>query len=221
MEVAFERKSQGVKVMLFDRIIEDSLGFIRRMLWSRVDNTIAKKPFQPTYTKTGESGFIYLLEGRDTPRAVRAWMYSPKRQYFNSAKMPGTSTRMDLHIYMDSLGPLPQVNTARAMAERERLREKRQQGISVNTHRLQILKASHFLNTDGLYDCELVYWKEFDSNLPQNGLPSDAMSDQKMAIQLADAVALKCLDITNPLQLEIEDWEKVIHEVLAKVMVSV
>ena len=205
--------------MLYDRIVEDSLGFVRRMLWSRVDDTITKKPFQPTHTVAGEFGCIYLLSGRDTPRAVRTWMYSPKRQHLNSAKMVATSTRMDLHVYMDSLGPLPNVNTARAMAERKRMQEKRQQGISVKTHRLQILKASHFLNADGLYDYDLVYWQEFDSELPRNDLPSDPMEDHEFAIRLADAVALKCLDLASPLKLKTEHWKQIIDQVVAKVMV--
>ena len=203
--------------MLFDRIIEDSLGFIRRMLWSNKDQTIPKKPFQPTESIGGEFGFIYLLEGRDTPRAVRTWMYSPKRRQLNSAKMVVTSTPMDLHIYMDRLGPLPDVNTPRAQAERKSIEEQRQQGKSVNTHRLQILKASHFLNADGLYDCELVFWQEFDCCFLQENSVSQRVVEKKISVKVTDMLAFKCLNIAEPLKLKVEDWEEIVSEVVAKV----
>lgn len=200
--------------MLFDRIIEDSLSFIRRMLWSRVDDTIAQNPFQPTRSQEGEFGFIHLLEGRDTPRAVRTWMYSPRRKHLDSANIVSTSVPIDLHIYMDFLGPLPEADTPRAFAERERIEEQRQKGKAVNTHRLQILKASHFLNEDGLYDCDLIFWKEFDFYRPQEEPFSEAISVNMFAVHFTDLLALKCLNIASPLQLKTEAWASVVDEVI-------
>ena len=200
--------------MLFDRIIEDSLGFIRRMLWSRMDETIVKKTFQPTQSQEGEFGYIYLLEGRDTPRAVRTWMYSPRRKHLNSTSMVATSIPMDLHIYMDFLGPLPKADTPRAIAERKRIEEQRQKGSSVNTHRLQILKASHFLNADGLYDCDLIFWKDFDFYRPQEKPFAEAIAVNKFAVHFTDLLALKCLDIASPLKLKTEGWKSIVDEMI-------
>ncbi|MBE7380849.1 MAG: hypothetical protein F6J95_005515 [Leptolyngbya sp. SIO1E4] len=203
--------------MLFDRTIEDSLGFIRRMLWARGDSKDTRKPFQATKSIAGEFGFIYLLEGRDTPRAVRTWMYSPKRQHLNSARMVANSVSMDLHIYMDFLGPLPKVITPKVLADRKKVEEQRQQGISINTHRLQILKASHFLNADGFYDCELVFWKDLDCYPPQEITLSKKLTEKAIAIKLTNALAFKCLDLASPLSLKTEEWAEVVDEVIKTV----
>lgn len=202
--------------MLFDRIVEDSLGFIRRMLWSREDSKIAKKPFQTTHSKEGELGFIYLLEGRDTPRAVRTWMYSPKRKNLNSTNMVMTSTPTDLHIYIDFLGPLPKSNKSASTTKIQNVEEPNKLEKSVNTHRLQILKASHFLNAEGLYNCELVFWKEFNFHPFKGGFHSKGNTVNKIAAEFTDTLALKCLKIANPLKLKAEDWEEVIAEMTAQ-----
>ncbi|NER83788.1 MAG: hypothetical protein F6K42_30450 [Leptolyngbya sp. SIO1D8] len=201
--------------MLFDRTIEDSLGFIRRMLWSRGESTNPKKPFQATQSVSGEFGFIYLLEGRDTPRAVRTWMYSPKRRNLNSAKMVTTTVPIDLHIYMDFLGPLPKNRTPKALEEHEKNKERRKRGIEVPTHRLQIFKASHFLNADGFYDCELIFWKDFDCSPPQDVTLPRKVTEKVIAIKLVDALAFQCLYLASPLRLKSEGWAEVVDEVMA------
>jgi hypothetical protein len=194
--------------MMFDRILEDSLGFIRRLLWSKSGAKSTKRPFRSMHQLEGEFGIIYLLEGRDTPRAVRTWMYSAKRRNLNSAQMVATSVPMDLHIYIDFLEPLPDAKSPKAKEERESRHAKRSRGETVNTHRLQILKASHFLNASGFYDYTLLYWKDVDCYIV--GKKADVV-----ASKLADKLAYKCLDIAVPMKLEAEEWGTVVEEVWA------
>lgn len=201
--------------MLFDRIIEDSLGFIRRKLWSDKTNTEVKKPYQPTKSVPGEFGIIHLLEGRDTPRAVRTWMLTPKRQKLNSAHMVATSTPMDLHIYTDFLGPLPNNTTPSAMEERGKAESQRKKGLSVPTHRVQLLKASHFLNSDGFYSSEVLHWQDVDCYPPEgSNLPPKVAN--KIAMRFTDALAFKCLEIAKPLKMSEPEWTQVVDEVLAE-----
>ncbi|MEO1352105.1 MAG: hypothetical protein AAFW84_25430 [Cyanobacteria bacterium J06635_15] len=208
---------QGHDAMLFDRILEDSLGFIRQTLWSREGEATTNQPFQITKSIDGEFGFIHLLDGRDTPRAVRTWMYSPRRQKLNSAKMVVVSTPMDLHIYMDFLGPLRDTQTPKAIEKKKEITEKRQRGISINTHRLQILKASHFLNADGFYDCELVFWQDIDCYpFPHLNLPK-GITAKAIATKVADTLAFQCLDIAAPLKMKTEAWEAVACETMGMV----
>ena len=202
--------------MLFDRILEDSLGFIRRKLWSEKVDTVAKKPFQSTQSITGEFGIIHLLEGRDTPRAVRTWMLTPKRQKMNSAHMVATSTPMDLHIYTDFLGPLPNNTTPSAMEERGQADSQRKRGLSVPTHRVQILQASHFLNGEGFYNSEVLHWQDIDCH-PPAGSKLSAKAAAKIAMRFTDALAFKCLEIAKPLKMPEPEWTQIIDEVLAEV----
>lgn len=127
--------------MKFDRIFEDSLGFVRRTLWARSDTSgNTRQPFTSITTYSGEHGIISLLEGRDTPRAIRTWLYRPKRRDMNSAKMVAKSTEMDLHIYCDFLGPLPAAKTPKAEEEREATKARRQRGATVPTYRIQVFQ---------------------------------------------------------------------------------
>jgi len=201
--------------MLFDRVLEDSLGFIRRMLWSKKGDNSTTKPFQPTQSIPGEFGIIHLLDGRDTPRAVRTWMYSPKR-VLNSAQMVASSVPMDLHIYVDFLGPLETNTTPSAKQEREAIAKQRQQGLSVPSHRLHLLKASHFLNKDGFYNYDIAFWQDVDLYPPNSGLSQKVLN--KAAILFTDALAFKCLEIASPLKYKPEDWEPVVEEIRAQTL---
>lgn len=192
--------------MKFDRIFEDSLGFIRRKLWSEAENkSTCKQPFQAKHSFQSDYGVVSLLEGRDTPRAIRTWMFSPKRRDMNSAKMVSTKATMDLHIYVDFLGPLPGAKTPMAVEERETRAKKRQRGEVVFTHRVQVLKASHFLNASGFYDCEVVFWKDYEFYI------KDGLKPDRLAQKVADRVARYCLEMANPMKLEAAEWEETVN----------
>ncbi|MGF1457788.1 MAG: hypothetical protein ACFBSG_02045 [Leptolyngbyaceae cyanobacterium] len=202
--------------MLFDRILEDSLGFIRRKLWSaKTSESSAQHPFHPSKSVDGDFGIIHLLEPRDTPRAVRTWIFTPKRKDLNSTNMVATSTPMDLHIYTDFLGPLPSNTTPSALEQHQLAENQRQQGISIPTHRIQILKASHFLNADGFYTLEVLHWQDIDCYPPQGSQLSGSASDI-IATHFTDGLAFECLKIPKPLQAKPDEWGQVIEEILGE-----
>ena len=203
--------------MLFEHLLEDRLSFVGRLLRSKEKKTVKGKPFQSIQSVDGEFGFIALLEGRDTPRAVRTWMYSPKRQRLNSGRMVATSVPMDLHIYMDALktltDPEPQVEGNPEKQTAEQLR----QGKPPNTHRIHILKASHFLNAKGFYDYELIFWQDLALALAKGSPLTQQWYAETLAIKLTDFLAHRCLDIPSPLKLQKEEWKAVLDELMTPV----
>jgi hypothetical protein len=198
--------------MIFDRIVEDVLGFIRRLLWWRsTESKTVGKPFQSMRTIQGEYGVLSLVEGRDTPRAVRSWIYSPRRWELNSTKTLVREVQDDLHIYLDFLGPLPGVNTPQAQQERQERQRQRRSGGKIPTHRLQIVQASHFLNSEGFYDCAMIYWTDFDFYWPMGQSP------ETYARIAVDMLAHHCLNQTNPYTLKAEDWAAVLQAIWQKI----
>lgn len=193
--------------MRFDVLLQDLLGFIGRLLrWRENPQDNKPKPFQSMRMLEGDFGIISLVEGRDTPRAVRSWIFSSKRLKMNSTRMVATTAvGDDLHIYLDFLGPLPSVTTTKSQKEVQARQASRRAGLPVKTHRLQILKASHFLNADGLYDYELIFWADYDFYLPIN------LNPDQIARMLIDKLAHHCLQMTNPMELEGPEWEEKIY----------
>lgn len=200
--------------MLIDRILEDALGFIRRLLWWRSGTTESiRKPFRSMQMIDGEFGLISLVIGRDTPRAVRSWIYSPKRCDLNSTTPVVRKPSDDLHIYLDFLGPLPSTDPEKLQAERRDRRRKQKQGNRAPTHRVQVLRASHFLNEQGFYNSELIYWVDFDFYWPTT------MQPETLARITIDRLAYYCLKQTDVFALSDDDWAVLLqqtwHEVRA------
>lgn len=154
---------------------------------------------------SGEWGMVHLVIGRDTPRAVRTWIYSPKRWQMPETQKRVQETPNDLHFYLDFLGPLPHLNTQRALSERQVRDTQRKRGLLVPTHRIQILKASHFLNEEGFYDCELIFWGDFDFQLP------NSMDAKKEALLVIDKLVVQCLRIPEPFTLTQDEWNQRIN----------
>jgi hypothetical protein len=187
--------------MIFDRILEDILGFIRRFLWWQSSKAASiHKPFKSMRTIDGEYCIASLVEGRETPRAVRSWICSPKRLDLNSTKLVVQQSSDDLHIYLDFLGPLPGVDSPKTSEERQARQQQRRLGEKVYTHRLQILKASHFLNENGFYNYELIYWEDFDFYWPTGQQP------EFLARLVIDKLAYHCLSQVDVFEISPEDW---------------
>ena len=210
--------------MLLGRLLGDRLDSVCRMLQSNKDinrdtesTAVKGKPFQPTQSIDGEFGFISLLEGRDTPRAVRTWMYSPKRQHLNSGQMIATSVPLDLHIYMDALESKANPMTLAMMEENGRAEALFQQTGETNTHRIHILKASHFLNVKGFYDYELVFWQDLALALVKGSSQAQERYAKTLAIKLTDILANRCLDIPRPLDMKREEWEVIMARLMAPI----
>jgi len=199
--------------MIIDRIIEDALNFIRRFLWwQNGKKQDVRKPFQNIRSHTGDWGLISLVTGRDTPRSVRTWVYSPKRQSHKEAQSAITSAPQDLHFYLDFLGPLPHAKTSGAERERAKIQSERRRGALVPTHRLSILKASHFLNNKGFYDCEVVFWGDYDFYKP--GINMDP---ERIASMVLDKAVFACLKMVAPLEMEPDAWKEHIEKTLYEV----
>lgn len=199
--------------MIIDRIIEDALNFIRRFLWWKDDKKKdIPKPFQNIRSHSGDWGLISLVTGRDTPRAVRTWVYSPKRQSHKEAQSAITSAPQDLHFYLDFLGPLPSVKTAGAERERAKIQSERRRGALVPTHRISILKASHFLNSQGFYDCEVIFWGDYDFYKPGVN-----MDPERVASIVLDKAVFACLKMVAPLEMESDQWQQHVVKTLNEI----
>ncbi len=194
--------------MRFNLILGDILNFIGRLLkWRSNPEDEKPKPFKSMRMIEGDFGVISLVEGRDTPRAVRSWIYSSKRIKLNSTRMVADMPiEEDLHIYLDFLGPLPGVNTPKSEKEVLARQESRRAGLPVKTHRLQILRASHFLNVDGCYDYDIIFWKDYDFYLPNH------LNPDQIARMVIDKLAYHCLRLINPLEINPQEWDDKIFD---------
>lgn len=198
--------------MIFDRILEDVLGFIRRFLWWRSNKTApSRQPFKSMRAIDGEYYIASLVEGRDTPRAVRSWICSPKRSDLNSTRLVVQQPSDDLHIYLDFLGPLPGVDSPKSNEERQERQLKRRLGERVYTHRLQILRASHFLNENGFYNYELIYWEDFDFYWPTGQQP------EFFARIVIDKLAYHCINQVDVFEISLEDWATLLQSIWKEV----
>lgn len=194
---------------VFDRILGDALDFIRRFLWWKESKTTEKpKPFQAIRKPIqGDSGIISLVLGRDTPRAVRTWIFSPYNTQ-NTAYTRVSVTLKDIHIYLDFLGPLPNAPETKQTYWKLSQRKAKEKGEAFLTHRIQILQASHALNGHGFYDYELLYWGDFDFHRQDTG---DA---ERWAIATVDRLAHRLLIDPNV------DWAEEISGIRERVMGS-
>jgi len=189
--------------MRLDSILKDVLGFIGRLLrWRGNPKDNKPKPFKSMRILEGDLGVISLVEGRDTPREVRSWIYSSKRLHLNSTRIVAKQQdNDDLHIYLDFLGPIPGVQTPKSEQEIQDRRAARKAGLPVKTHRVQILKASHFLNESGFYDYKLVFWNDYDFYMPIH------LNPDQVARMVIDKLAHNCLKMTDPMKLKGTDWD--------------
>lgn len=192
---------------VFDRILGDILDFIRRFLWWEAEaKEVKAKPFQTIQRPIqGDSGIIRLVMGRDTPRAVRTWIFSPRNH--QSGNLSKIETPLDdIHLYLDFLGPLPNAPETKKMTWTLSQRKAKEKGNTFLTHRIQILKASHLLNAHGFYDYELLFWKDYDFYRPGAGDP------ERWAIAAIDRVA-HCLLIDDKI-----NWESIVEEMRQRVI---
>ena len=190
----------------FDRILGDILDFVRRFLWWKTKTeSVKRKPFQSIQKPiSGKEGIATLVLGRDTPRAVRTWIFSPFRR--ESLNVPSADVLSDVHIYLDFLGPLANTPETKQMNWTLSQRKKREQGEAFLTHRIQVLKASHMLNAHGFYDYKLLFWKDYDFYRAGTGDP------ERWAVATVDRIIHQLL--TNG---DIE-WEPVVEEIRKEVL---
>ncbi|MEL6136856.1 MAG: hypothetical protein AAFR42_05540 [Cyanobacteria bacterium J06628_6] len=187
----------------FDRILGDILDFVRRFLWWKTDKTAVKhKPFQSIRKPiTGDTGIACLVLGRDTPRAVRTWIFSPRRRQNDAVAGLKSNPLDDIHVYLDFLGPLANAPETKQMHWNLSQRKTREKGEAFLTHRVQILKASHMLNAHGFYDYELLFWQDYDFYRPGSGDP------ERWAVAAVDRLVYRILSNSEL------DWESAIANI--------
>ncbi|NER80931.1 MAG: hypothetical protein F6K42_15450 [Leptolyngbya sp. SIO1D8] len=122
--------------MRFDRILAGILAYINSLLWWRK----AEIPAAP-YTRLQEwrferRGMLYLIQRSQElcPRDVGTFFFVPFRS--------GQNQQQDIHLCCDHL---------EGMA-----------GVGNSTHRITIMRASHWPGPDGLYDAEELFQADYD-----------------------------------------------------------
>ncbi|MEM9451665.1 MAG: type II secretion system protein [Cyanobacteria bacterium P01_E01_bin.6] len=151
--------------MQFDRIFNDIVDWIRRILWKQRER---QAPYEIYGRKPSPFGTLCLIS-RDTPRACRTWVFMPKRTTTISSK------QRDIHLCLDTLSPL---DKAKASAEHVDCSHV----VQTLTHKISIFWASHWLHADGSYDIETI-WEGFYDLQGRSEYPD------KMAIAVLDNLA--------------------------------
>jgi hypothetical protein len=167
---------------MLNRLINDILDWIRRFLMSNKGSV--KPPYKAVRSYTiPNRGVLKLVEGRDTLRSVRTWVFSPA---VNQARQQMKLKRpLDWHIYLDYLQyvPIRESVAYRSLGNNKTIRipSRTVKPASRATHTVTILRASHHPDKEGNYNVSLVCSKDFDCY--QNSMV------EKEAIVLCDLIA--------------------------------
>ncbi len=142
--------------MEFDYILLDILDWVRRLLWWQRQKKVEQKPYELLKLERGQQGVLKLVR-RDTPRAVRTWIFTPYRR----GEIPLKQRLFDLHLYLDHLYPLTEAD-AGWLPKPTRRGSKKKAERRVLTHRVTILEASHFLSKEGTYNSFTIFCESYD-----------------------------------------------------------
>jgi hypothetical protein len=159
--------------MRVDRIFLDLLDWIRRVLWAKKDKAISK-PYEILKQYRGKQDILKLV-ARDTPTAVRTYIFSP----FQATQTYRVQPKKDIHICLDHLW---QTRETRAR-QRSHPSSQKPRRRFVNSHRITVFEASRFLNKDGTYNTNPLYSEDL------NLIGKAAYRDQ-LAIPIVDDLAM-------------------------------
>lgn len=150
--------------MQLDRLVLDILDWIRRSLFWRSNRQVKKQPYIILKMERGWRGMLKQVK-RDTPRAVRTWIFTPyptagpSKPEHNGHAFISRQGMKDYHICLDHLFPIRE-NAAKSdpgkPPRRGRLKP------NSMTHRLTVLEASRYLNQDGSYDSSPIFSQEYN-----------------------------------------------------------
>jgi prepilin-type N-terminal cleavage/methylation domain-containing protein len=158
--------------MRLDRILIDIANWIKGLLYQKQAKA---KAFIVLDRRRSPFGDLCLVE-RDTPRAIRTYVFMPHR---GSTPKP---QQFDLHLCLDTLSPLDKAKEASTRPHYEILRV---------THKITILWASHWLNADGTYDLDVIHEGFYD-------LQGQSLYEHKQAIATLDDLAALLLHQPYP-----------------------
>jgi len=172
--------------MQVDRILIDILDWLRRSLYWRRARSVKKAPFEVLRTERADRGMLKLVE-RDTPRAVRTWVFTAYPRSIEGFTSRGDLR--DIHICLDHLYPLA--------GEGGRRYPQRW------SHRVSILSASRYLSEDGSYETSTIFQRPYDL---VGGRPEISRDRWAIAItdQLANLVGKFGLQLEWHLEIELE-----------------
>lgn len=135
--------------MKLDRLVVDLLDWIRRWLWAK--EARSPQPYKAVRESVYDRGVLKMVTGRDTPRAVYTWIFSPKAQ--QSEYLAAQQRPKDFHIYLDWSAKLPEFSDRGTAISRS---------LKKPTHTITILTASHSLLPNGEYDVEYVFSGDYN-----------------------------------------------------------
>lgn len=137
--------------MRIGQLLKSLIEWVKRLLWSYRGKV--PKPYVVIREKQYPLGLLKLVEGRDTLRAIRTWIFCPKEHGRYHSIGDTAEDAMDIHIYLDFIGSLE--GHYRSSQASKELTQKA-------THTITILKASHRLNYDGTYDYDHLFSGQYD-----------------------------------------------------------
>ncbi len=126
--------------MKLDRLVLDIFDWVRRLIWHR-KGEVKQKPYAVLQTWRGTLGVLNKIE-RDTPRAIATYTFMPFRYHKPKEEM------IDTHVFLDTLS-LPSGKSSKRTTRKF-------------THRITIIKASHWVRPDTSYEADPIYMKEWD-----------------------------------------------------------
>jgi len=132
--------------MRLDRILLDILAWIKARLYQQ--KASKQNPYEVLTRKRSQYGFLCLV-ARDTPRAIRTYIFMP----FRGRGSEGNPS--DVHIYLDTLSSLEQAKDAS-------LRSKSRHKSGKATHKITVLLAGHWLNADDTYNADVLHEGFYD-----------------------------------------------------------
>jgi hypothetical protein len=135
--------------MQFDRVVIDILDWIRRVLFWRSHRQVKQKPYEILKIERLWRGILKLVK-RDTPRAVRTWIFTPFPIPENGLNTVSRQNIKDYHICLDHLLPLVGDNRAPVTPPSSSMRHR-------PTHRVMVLEASRYLTSDGSYASSTLF----------------------------------------------------------------
>lgn len=154
--------------MLFNRIINDIIDWVRRLLYWK-DNAIKKKPYSVIEVYQCKHGLLRLVE-RDTPRAVMTFIYTPKPVLKTNVAL--SSDMYDYHICLDHLWSVDNAELHRHSQTKSFMLDPNAQSFKLSkitrrklgdaSHTITIMKSSRKLDPNGDYESSVVYYNQFD-----------------------------------------------------------
>lgn len=139
--------------MKMNQIILDICDWIRRTLWYR-EKRIKSRPYEILETYSSPHGILKLVR-RDTPRAVRTYIFTPHNSKGQDRIVQ--KDLKDIHICLDHLWALDTNETSHV--PKIILQQPYKARV---THAITILEASRWVTKDGNYYSKVLFSRNYD-----------------------------------------------------------